>query len=53
MPGARPGRGTDLTGGEVDLQSVPSFEMCFLGRQPGGLFEEQTGAGPSRRKEED
>lgn len=49
MAGARPGRGTDLTDGEGDLES----EMCFLGRQPGGEFEELTGAGRSLRKEED
>lgn len=53
MTGARPGRGTDLTDGEGDLESVPSSEMCFLGRQPGGEFEELTGAGRSLRKEED
>lgn len=53
MAGARPGRGTDLTGGESELESVPSSEMCVLGRQPGDEFEELTGAGRSLRKEED
>lgn len=52
MSGARPSGGPDLTGGEVVLQSAPSSEMCFLGCQPGGEFEEMTGAGRSLRKEE-